>query len=177
MQPIHSVEYELTSALAAEIHHKLLRFELRRGWRRDLPTLVGALVFAMLIIGLGLQGWILPGVGGGLLAVLTFLVLGAVLRRLSSSRAAIAMALLAMHTSDRRVRIDFGDDSVCLETEFFRGEGAWSELDDVIVFDGFWVLQLANGGQLVLPIKFLGPPLEAFIRAKASQVLAPICRG
>lgn len=174
MQPLHSVEYELTSALASEVHQKLLRFELRRGWRRDLPTLTGALVFALLIVGLGLEGWILPGVGGGLLALLTLLVLGVVWRRLASSRAAIAMALLAMHTSDRRVRIDFDDEHLCLETEYFRGEGAWSELDDVVIFDNFWVLQLANGGQLVLPIASLVPALEAFLRAKASQVLAPI---
>ena len=50
MQPIHSVEYELTSELATEIQRTLLRWELRRGWRQDLPVLVGALVFAAAIV-------------------------------------------------------------------------------------------------------------------------------
>lgn len=177
MEPIHFIEYEMTSELAAEVHRKLTRWELRRGWRRDAPTYVGALIFAALIIGLGLEGWIVPGVGGGLLCLLTFLVLGAMVRRVSTSRATTGMALLAMQTSDRRVRIDFAEERVRLETEFFRGEGAWAELDDVVVFDSFWVLQLANGGQLVLPTKSLSSGLEAFIRAKAGQVMAPVRRG
>ncbi len=177
MQPVHTVEYELTSALAGDVHHKFLRSELRRGWWHDAPTFVGAFLFAVLIISLGLEGWILPAVGGGLLCILTLFVLGAVLRRVARSRAAIGMALLALHTNERRVHIDFGEDRVCMQTEYFRGEGTWAELDDVVVFDTFWVLQLANGGNLLLPLASLTPELEIFIRAKAQQVQAPVRKG
>src|SRR5207249_3167632 len=81
MEPIHSIEYQLTSELATEVHRTLVRRELRRGWRREVPVLLGALAFAALIIWLGLKGWILPGVGGGLLCVVMFFVIGAVWRR------------------------------------------------------------------------------------------------
>jgi len=72
-----------------------------------------------------------------------------------------------LHTTDRRVRIEFAEDRLRMETEFFRGEGAWTELDDVVVFAGFWVLRLSNGGQVVIPGSLVSPELEAFIRAKA----------
>ena len=69
------------------------------------------------------------------------------------------------------------EDRLRLETEFFRGEGAWTELDDVVVFDRFWVLRLSNGGQVVIPGSMVSPELEAFIRAKAQQVTARVLRG
>jgi hypothetical protein len=174
MQPVHSIEYELTSELATEIQRMLLPWELRRGWRRDVPAFLGALAIAGLIIWLGLAGWILPGVGGGLLCLVMLFVMIAVFRRWSSSRATIAIALLALHSSDRRVRIDFAEERVRLETEFFRGEGAWTELDEVVVFPSIWLLHLSNGGQMVVPASLVSPELEAFIRAKAEQVMAPI---
>lgn len=31
---------------------------------------------------------------------------------------------LALHTTDRRVRVEFDEERVRLETDFFRGEGA-----------------------------------------------------
>lgn len=173
MEPIHSVEYELTSELAAEIHRRLVRWELRRGWRRDLPVFVGALVFTALIVWLGMEGWILPAVGGGLMCVVAIFVAGAVFRRWSMSQAGSLTALVALHSTDRRVRIEFGDDRVRMETEFFRGEGAWTELDEVIIFPGFWVLYLSNSGRIVIPLSVLSPELDALIRAKAQQVLAP----
>ena len=74
------------------------------------------------------------------------------MRRWGQARLAVAMALLAQQTNDRRVRIEFQDDHVLMEAEHFRGKGAWAELDAVIVFDGFWVLQLSNGGYLVVLI-------------------------
>jgi hypothetical protein len=175
VEPIHSIEYELTSVLAADIRHKLLRWELRRGWRRDLPLYAGTLLFAALIIGLGLQGWILPGVGGGLLCVLTFFAFGAVMRRRSHAHVAVGMALLAQQTLDRHVRVEFDDERVRLEMEFIRGEGAWSELDEIVVFDSFWALQLSNGGCIVVPRSLLSPELEGFLRARARAVMANVC--
>jgi len=177
MEPIHTIEYEMTSALATDIQCKLLRWEVRRGWRRDWPLYVGTVIFAALIIGLGLEGWILPGVGSVLLFLLTFFALGALVRRWGLARMAVAMALLPQQTSDRRVRIDFEADHVRLETERFRGEGTWAELDLVIVFDGFWLLQLTNGGNLIVPNLFMSPQMEEFIRDKAHQVMAPIIQG
>src|SRR5205807_2501752 len=105
MEPIHSVEYELTGELAMEVQRCLLRWELRRG------------------------------------------------------------------------RIEFAEERIRRETEFFRGEGAWTELDDVVVFDGFWVLHLSNGGQVVIPQRLVSPELEAFICAKAQRVTAPVLLG
>src|SRR5262249_42187843 len=78
MRPIHAVEYELTSELATEIHRALLRWELRRGWRQDVPLFGGAAAFAALIVWLSLEGWILPTVGGGLMCLMMLFVLGAV---------------------------------------------------------------------------------------------------
>src|SRR5437870_8339100 len=174
MQPIHSVEYEVTSEMVGEIQRTLVRWELRRGWRRDVPFFLGGLVFATLIIWLGLAGWIAPAVAGGLMCVVMLFVIGAVLRRWSAARGAAMTTLLALHASDRRIHIDFGEERVRLETEFFRGEGAWTELDEVVVFPAFWVLYLSNGGQILIPSQLVSPELEAFIRAKAEQLMAPI---
>lgn len=177
MQPIHTIEYEMTSELATEIHRTLVRWELRRGWRRDVPKFLAALVFTALIGWLSLQGWMLPVVGGGLLCLVALFVIGAMFRRWSISSAAGATVLLAMQTTDRRVQIEFAEERVRLETEFFRGEGAWTELDEVVVFPGFWLLHLSNDGQVVVPARLLKHELEAFIRAKAQQVMAPIRQG
>lgn len=177
MEPIHAIEYELTSELATDIERALLRHAFRRGWRRDVPRFVAAAIFAGLIVWLGLGGWVLPGVAGALLAVLTLFVMGAVWRRWSLSRAAAFTALLPLHTSDRRVRLEFAAERVRLETEFFRGEGAWSELDEVVIFPGFWVLWLTNGGLIVAPSALVSPELDAFIRVKADLALAPVRPG
>ena len=172
MQAIYSIEYELTSVLAAEIRRKLLRWELRRGWRRDLQLYIGTFLFGALIVGLGFHGWILPGVGGGLLCLLTLLAIGAVLRRRSHAYFAVAMALLAQQTHDRHVHIELDDERVRLEMEHLRGEGAWSELNEIVVFDSFWAMQLANGGRIVIPSSLISAELEKFLRGKAHAVMA-----
>jgi hypothetical protein len=177
VQPIHSVEYELTSELAQDIRSALYRWELRRGRWHDLPVFAGALGFVVLIAWLSLAGWILPGVGGGLLCLVALFVFVAVYRRRVVSYAAISIPLMALHTSDRRVRIEFWEERVRLETEFFRGEGTWEELDEVVVFPSFWVLNLANGGKVVVPSPLISPELEALVRAKAEQVTAPVHQG
>jgi hypothetical protein len=177
MQPIHAIEYELTSELATQIQRCLLRWELRRGRWQDLPVFVGALVFTVLILLLGLRGWIQPGFGAGLLCVVALAVGVALFRRRWATHVAIGTALVALHTSNRRVRIELAEDRLRMETEFFRGEGAWTELEDVVVFAGFWVLRLSNGGQVVIPGPLVPPGVEAFIRAKAQQVAAPVLLG
>src|SRR5205823_10118342 len=98
MQPLHSIEYELTTELATTVHRTLLRRELRRGWRRDLPTFAGALIFAVLIVALGLAGLLMPGFGAALLCVVALFVAGALFRRWSLSNAASATVLLALQT-------------------------------------------------------------------------------
>jgi hypothetical protein len=175
--PVHSVEYELTSEFAAEVRRMLLRWELRRSWRRDLPVFAGALFFGALISWLTLGGWLLPVVGGGLLCLVMLFVIGALFRRWSVANGAAMMALLALHTTDRRVRIEFADDRIRMETEFFRGEGAWTELEEVVVFSNCWLLYLENGGQVLVPAKLMSPELEAFIRGKAEEVAAPVHQG
>jgi hypothetical protein len=177
MEPVHAIEYEMTSEFATDIQRKLVPWQLRRGWRRDLPMFLGALILAAVIIWLAMTGWILPLVGGGLICLVTLFAMGAVLRRWSASRAAAVTALLALHAPDRRVRVEFAEERVRLETEYFRGEGAWTELDEVVIFDGFWLLRLSNEGQVVIPGRLLSPELEAFIRTKAQQVMAPIYHG
>lgn len=174
MQPIHTIEYDLTSALALEIQRDLLRWETRRGWRRDLPTYVGAAAFAALIVAFCLHGSMLPGVGGGLLALLTLFTLVTVVRGLTRARGVVWTALLAQHLPDRRVRVEFDEERVRLDMESIRGEGTWQELDRIVVFPGFWVLQLTNSGQIVVPLGSMTPELEAFIRGKAALVAALI---
>ena len=160
-----------------DIQRTLMRWELWRGWKRDAPVFLGALLFAAVIIGLALQGWMLPGVGGGLLCLVVLFAFAAVVRRRALSRAAVIVPLLALQTTDRRVRVEFFEERVRLETELFRGEGAWTELDEVVVFPHFWVLHLANGGTIVVPGALLVPELEALIRAKAHAVMAPLRQG
>jgi hypothetical protein len=174
MQPIHSLEYDLTTELATQVQQTLARWELRRGWRRDVRVLAGAGVFAALIIWLGLEGWIAPTVGGGLMCLLMLFALVAVFRRWAMARGAAWTVLLALQTSDRRVRIEFGEERLRMETELFRGEGAWTELEEVVVFSSFWMLRLSNGGQILLPGSAVSSELEAFLRAKALQVMVPI---
>jgi hypothetical protein len=174
MQPHHSIEYELSTEMATDIHRALLRWEIQRGWRRDIPTYLGALVFAGLIAWLGLAGWIVPGFAMGLLCVLVLFVMGTVWRRWSLSHAATGMALLALHSPDRRIRVEFDDQRVRLESEFFRGEGAWTELDEIVIFPAFWVLRFSNDGRVLIPASLAVGELEAFVRAQAQQVTAPI---
>jgi hypothetical protein len=174
MEPIHTIEYELTTDFATEVRRTIVRWELRRSWRRDLPVFAGALVFATLIIGLSLQGWILPAFGGALLCVIVFFAFGAIVRRWSLARGGSLIALLPLHTTDRRVRIEFHADNVRLETEYFRGEGAWTELDEIVVFSTCWLLYLSNGGQILVPSSRLSSELENFLRTKAQEVTAPI---
>lgn len=176
MQPIHTVEYEVTSAWAADVERTLVRWEWRRGGWRDAPQFAAALVFAVLIVWLVVQGLILPGVGGGLMALLTLLVAGTVFRRWSLARATVATLLLARTMSDHRVRVEFGENSVRMEMEFFRGEGAWSELDEILVFKDFWVLYLSNGGRILIPAASVSSELEAFLHSKAQQVGAALMR-
>jgi hypothetical protein len=177
MEPLHLIEYELTSEFATEAQRTLVRWDLRRGWPRDVPVFLCALALGAIIIWLGLTGWISPGVGGGMLCVVTLFALVAVYRRWSKARVASLMALLALGTSDRRVRIEFQEARVRLETEFFRGEAAWTELDEAVVFPGFWLLRFSNSGQIMLPAATVSPALESFIRDRAQEVLAPIHRA
>ena len=173
-EPLHLIEYELTSELAKEVQRTLLRWDLRRGWPRDVPVLLCALCLGTLIVWLGLGGWISLGVAGGLLCVATFLALAAVYRRWSRAHMASLMALLALGTTDRRVRVEFVEARVRLETEFFRGEAAWTELDEAVVFPAFWLLRFSNGGQIMLPAATISPALESFIRDRAQEALAPV---
>jgi hypothetical protein len=177
MEPLHLIEYELTSELASEVRRTLVRWDLRRGWRRDVPTLLCALALAASIIWLSLSGWIAIGVGAGLLCVVTLFTLGAVYRRWSGAHTASLMALLALGTSDRRVRVEFTEARVRLETEFFRGEAAWTELDEAVVFPSFWLLRFSNGGQIMLPAANISPALQSFIDARAQEVHAPVHRS
>jgi len=174
MEPLHVVEYELSSEFASEVQRTLMRWNTRRHWRRDLPVLLCGLAFSALIIWLGLSGWILPGVGGGLLCVVLLFVVGGIYRRRSGAYTASLMALLALHTNERRVRIEFHEERVRLEAEFFRGEGTWTELEEAVVFSNFWLLRFSNGGQIVLPAAKVSPALESFLRSRAQDVDAPV---
>jgi len=174
MEPLHAIEYELTSALATDVQDTLVRWDFRRGWRRDVPFLLFALTFAVAIVWLGLAGWILPVVGGGLLFLVTLFAIGAIYRRWSGARTASLIAVLALGSSDRRVRIEFHDERVRLETEFFRGEAAWSELDEAVTFPSFWLLRFSNGGQVVIPSAKVSTALDSYIRARAQDVFAPV---
>lgn len=174
MEPLHALEYELTSEMATDIQRALLRFEMRRGWQRDWPTYLAALLFAVLIAWPVLAGWLLPSVGGGLLFLVTLSVLGTVYRRRWLSHMAATSALVAVHMSDRRVRLEFHDQRVRMDTEYFRGEGAWSELDEIVVFPDFWALYLSNGGQIVIPASLMSAELKEFLHVKAEQAAAAI---
>lgn len=46
-----------------------------------------------------------------------------------------------------------------------------------MIFPGFWALYLANGGHVIVPASVLTPELEAFLRAKAGQMAAPLRPG
>src|SRR5262249_3094098 len=105
---------------------------------------------------------------------LTLFVIGAIYRRWAGARSVSLFAVLALGTSDRRVRIEFTEDRVRLETEFFRGEAAWTELDESVIFSSFWLLRFSNGGQIVLPSASISPALESFIRTQSQEVLAPV---
>jgi hypothetical protein len=177
MEPLHTIEYEATSELATETHRAILRRELRLGWRREMRTFVAALVLTVIIVWLGASGWLMLGYAAGLLCLVVLCVIGALYRRWSRAGAASWTILMALQTSDRRVRIELTDNGIRLETEFFRGQGTWTELDEIVIFPGFWVLYLSNGGQVMLPASLVSPELETFLRAKAQLVAAPIRQG
>src|SRR5262249_19382700 len=156
-----------TSEMATDIQRALLGFEMRRGWKRDVPVFLGALVFALLITWPVLAGWMLPAVGGGLLCLVALAVLGNVDRGRWAAHLAATTAVVAVHMSDRRVRLEFHDQRVRMETEYFRGEGAWTELDEIVVFPSFWALYLANGGHIVIPGSLISSELKGFLHTKA----------
>ncbi len=174
MEPTHSLEYELNTELATDIQRSLLQFGRRHGWRRDLPLLCGWLVFALLLAWPVMAGWLSPGIGGGILFVATFFVLSAVYRRHWQSYAAATSAVVALHTSDRRVRLEFFETRVKMEAEYFRGEASWTELEEIVVFPSFWALRFSNGGNIVIPAPLVTPELQAFLRAKAALAAAAV---
>jgi hypothetical protein len=176
MEPKHVLEYELTSERANDIQRTLLRFSMWRGWRRDVPLLVGWLVFALMLALPVLGGWMWPGVAGAMLFFATFFVLCTVVGRRWRSYASVTSALVALHMPDRRVRLEFHEGRVSMETEFIRGEGAWTELEEIVVFPSFWALRFSNGGQIVIPSSLVTPELQTFLHGKAEQALAEIVR-
>src|SRR5688572_7405141 len=114
MQPLHAVEYEVTSELATALNRAAVRLELRRGWRRDVPTYLGAAVFAALIVWLGLAGLLMPAYGAGLLCLVALFVFGAVYRRWAIARGAGVTLLVALHSTDHRVRVEFDEERLRL---------------------------------------------------------------
>ncbi len=176
-QELHSVEYELTSEFATKVQRSLAKQKLGRGWRQDLPTFLGAVLLIVLIIILGLKNLLSLAVGSGLIFLVMLFVIGTIYRRLLTAQGASAVALLALQSGERRVRIGFSEKGLRMETDFFRGEGAWTELEEILVFPDYWVFYLANGGQVLLPVSKLTPKLENFLRDKAAGVNAPLKQG
>lgn len=177
MEPRHALEYELTSELATDVQRTLLRFALWSGWRRDLPLILGWAAFALLLACPVLIGWLSPGIGGGILFLATFFVLCTIYGRRTHAYWAATSAVVALHTADRRVRLEFHEQRVVMETEYFRGEGAWTELEDVVIFPTFWALRFSNSGHVVIPSPLVTPELHAFLHAKAEEAVAPVRRG
>ena len=71
-------------------------------------------------------------------------------------------------------KLEFHDQRVCMHTEYFRGEGAWSELEEIVKFPAFWSLRFSNSGQIVIPSHLVSPELTTFLHAKAEQFKVPI---
>src|SRR5947209_7138387 len=83
-----------SSEPATAVHRTFVRYECRRGWPRAVPVLLGAWLVSALIVWLGRGGWMLPGVGAGMMCVLAFFTVGAVWRRWAAARGAAGTALL-----------------------------------------------------------------------------------
>jgi len=160
--------------MAQDIQRTLLRFGMRHGWRRDVPLLLGWGVMAILLGWPVLVGWLPAGVGGALLCLVTLYVLGRIYYRHSLSYTAATTAIVAVHTTDRRVRLEFYEERVRMETEYFRGEGAWTELEEIVMFPSFWALRFSSGGHIVIPAALVTPELRAFLHAKAEHVMAAL---
>jgi hypothetical protein len=170
MEPKFALEYELTSEMATEIQRTLMRAALQQGWRRDLPLILGWLAFALVLAYPVFIGWLTPGIGGGLLFFATLLALCTMYARRWRAYSIASSAVVALHTSDRRVRLEFHEQRVSLQAEYFRGEGAWSELEELMVFPAFWALRFSNSGVVVIPAEHVTPELGEFLHAKAEQV-------
>src|SRR5262245_38121136 len=177
MEPLHAIEYELTSELAADVQRNMLRHAARHAWRRELPLLLGWLVFAGLLAWPVVGGWWSPGIGGAVLFLVTLVVLCTVYRRRWQDYAAVMTAVAGFHMANRRVRLEFHEKRLLMETEMFRGEGAWSELDEVIAFANSWALRFSNGGQVVIPAALVTPELKSFLEARAAENETMICEG
>lgn len=177
MEPAHAIEYVLTTEIATEIQRELLRFALRGWWRKDLPVLLWGVVLALLLALPVMAGWLTPGVGGGLLCMVTLFVLGSLFRRRWHAQAAASTAVIGLYSSDRRVRLEFLDDRVRMETEMLRGEAAWTELDELVEFPSFWSLSFSNGGHVAIPTGHLSADLRSFLENKAREASAPLLRA
>ena len=176
MEPKVALEYVLTTEMATDIQRSLLRFVMRHGWRHDLPLILGGCTFALLLGGLVAAGWLLPAVGGAILFLAALFILCTIYGRRWRAYTAATSAVVALHTSDRRVRIELHEQRACMETEYFRGEAAWSELEELVVFPNFWALRFSNSGHIVIPSALVTPEVKALLEAKAEQVLAVIDR-
>src|SRR5258707_1470906 len=107
------------------------------------------------------------------MCVVMLFVIGAVFRHWAKAQGAVTTMLLALHTNERRVRIEFHEERVRMEAEYFRGEGTWKELDEVAVFPGFWVLYLSNAGPILVPASALSAEPEALTPTEGRQGHCP----
>jgi hypothetical protein len=176
-QTLHTVEFELTEDLVSDFTRLWIDREVYP-WRRTLPQLALAIVLAACIILLGLNGWIAPIVAGGLMLILAFPVGVAMVRRRSMHIMATWTTLfVAQQGGDRRVRVHFGDERIQMETGMGETGAAWKDLDEVVIFPGFWVLRCMPLGQFMVPASALTPEVDAFIRGKAHEVSAVVREG
>lgn len=177
IQTLHEVEFELTEDQIADYARVLINRDIYGGWKQTLPVALAAILLATWIVVLGLQGWIAPLVAGGLLLVIAFPVGVHLVRRRSMYRIALWATTLAFRGADRTVRVRFTDDRIQMETGMAETGATWRELDEVIIFPGFWLLRCRPEGQFVLPSAAVSAELEALIRGKADEIGALVRHG
>ena len=176
-QTLHTVDFELSEDLVSDFTRLWIDREVYP-WRRTLPQALLAILLAACIILLGLHGWIAPVVAGGLMLILAFPVGMAIVRRRHMHQMAVWTTLLmAQQGGDRRVRVHFSDERIQMETGMGETGAAWKDLDEVVIFPGFWVLRCMPLGQFMVPAAVVTPELDAFIRHKAEEAGALVRQG
>ena len=201
-KPIGQLEYELTDELLTRAASTVANFELSRFKKKDIPStyrwVLVTLAASLLYLGWThfkkpfssnprfsatavsiFEDW-LPWVffGGAATMLLAMLSLSLWLRRMPrivNAKPLESQLRLMSKLPHRRVSIAFFEDLYVTVWAQGLSRVFWSNLRQVVIAPGFWLLKLKTDRQFTfIPIEMMTAAIQALIRRKAGEVGAKV---